>query len=108
MRLAISGLVVGLALGTLCLAQGTLDIAVLGTIDTLNPFLSTTGAERTAVGWIYETLAQVVPGGQEPFLAESWEVIPPQNQIIFHLRQGVKWHDPRCCKRKVACRLKLG
>ena len=93
MRLKLGGLAVGLVLGALALAQGTLDIAVLGTIDTLNPFLATTGAERTAVGWIYETLAQVVPGGQEAFLAESWEVIPPQNRIIFHLRQGVKWHD---------------
>jgi len=93
MRLKLGGLAVGLVLGAFALAQGTLDIAVLGTIDTLNPFLATTGAERTAVGWIYETLAQVVPGGQEPFLAESWEVIPPQNRIIFHLREGVKWHD---------------
>jgi len=93
MRLKLGALAVGLVLGAFALAQGTLDIAVLGTIDTLNPFLATTGAERTAVGWIYETLAQVVPGGQEPFLAESWEVIPPQNRIIFHLREGVKWHD---------------
>jgi len=89
----LSGLILALALGTVALSQGTLNIAVLGTVDTLNPFLATTGAERTVVGWIYEALAQVVPGGQEPFLAKSWEVIPPQNKIIFHLRQGVKWHD---------------
>jgi len=82
-----------LLLGLLGVSQGTLDIAVLGTIDTLNPFLATTGAERTAVGWIYETLAQVVPGGQEPFLAESWEVFPKESKIVFHLRRGVKWHD---------------
>ncbi len=90
------GLFAALAVGILALgslAQGTLDIAVLGTIDTLNPFLATTGAERTAVGWIYETLARVVPGGQEPFLAESWNVIPPKKQVIFRLRKGVKWHD---------------
>ena len=93
MRAKLVGVVCAVAWAALAFPQGTLDIAVLGTIDTLNPFLATTGAERTAVGWIYESLAQVIPGGQKPFLAESWEVIPPQKKIIFHLRQGVKWHD---------------
>ncbi len=93
MRAKFWGVVCVAVCGAIALSQGTLDIAVLGTIGTLNPFLATTGVERTAVGWVYETLAQVIPGGQKPFLAESWEVSPPQKKIVFHLRHGVKWHD---------------
>ncbi len=88
--------VVGLAVACgafLGLAQGTLDIGVLGTIDTLNPFLATTGAERTAVGWLYESLAVYREGTQQPWLAESWEVDPRGARVIFHIREGIKWHD---------------
>jgi len=89
---AICLLIMVVALGIEVFSQGTLNIALLGIVDTLNPFLATTGAERTVVGWIYETLARAVPGGQEPFLAESWEVRSPK-QIVFYLRKGIKWHD---------------
>jgi peptide/nickel transport system substrate-binding protein len=86
-------LLFGVVFSLVVSAQGTLNIAVLGVVDTLNPFLATTGAERIAVGMLYETLARTVPGGQEPFLAKSWEVVPPQKVVIFHLREGIKWHD---------------
>ena len=89
-------LIIGIGFGFLvvgALGQGTLNIALLGTIDTLNPFLATTGAERTAISWLYETLAVYVGGVLEPRLAENWETSPENKQVLFHIRKGVFWHD---------------
>lgn len=88
------GLLCGLVFGFSAFAQGILNIGLLGTVDTLNPFLATTSAERFSVSWIYETLTRIISGGgQEPFLAKSWEVLPAQNLVVFHLQEGIKWHD---------------
>lgn len=75
------------------MGKGNLDYAVLGSIDSLNPFLARTTAERTAIGMIYETLAVYEEGELVPRLAESWKEDPANLQIVFQIRQGVKWHD---------------
>ena len=46
------------------------------------------------MGMIYETLTRVTPKGEVlPWLASSWEVSEDGLEWIFHLREGVKFHD---------------
>ncbi|PRD45075.1 ABC transporter substrate-binding protein [Phyllobacterium phragmitis] len=43
---------------------------------------------------IFEGLTRIGPNGEtEPALASSWEISPDQKSYVFHLHQGVKFHD---------------
>src|SRR5215813_11944633 len=65
-----------------------------------DPQLTINGKTQNTVSFVYSTLVQyrvgadVTPGTftVEPHLAERWEQ-PDDTTYIFHLRQGVKWHN---------------
>ncbi|MBB2970976.1 ABC transporter substrate-binding protein [Mesorhizobium sp. RMAD-H1] len=43
---------------------------------------------------IFEGLTRIAPSGEvKPALAERWEISPDQKTYVFHLHQGVKFHD---------------
>src|SRR5438552_1325712 len=65
-----------------------------------DPHLTINGKTHTTLSFVHSTLvrhkvgAGVQPGtfSVEPHLAERWEA-PDDTTYIFHLRQGVKWHN---------------
>jgi len=72
---------------------GTLHIALLG-LDTADPHRH---AGSIAVQQVYaEALTSIADDGQvRPFLAESYEIFDDGKRYVFHLRQGVKFHNGR-------------
>ena len=75
---------------------GELKHAVVGTYDTLNPFIlkGTAPAQLRAV--LFESLLKRVP--DEPMslyglVAESLEVAPDRSWIIFNINPKAKWND---------------
>lgn len=59
----------------------------------LNPHTNALFASMQAWEYVYESLTQFdMDGNVVPALAESWENPDPLT-YIFHLRQGVTWHD---------------
>ncbi len=69
-----------------------LNVAVLGEVRTMNPFLVKSSAERIVVGYLYETLLIQREGNLTGRLAESWEVDMKDNSIVLKLAQR-KFHD---------------
>jgi peptide/nickel transport system substrate-binding protein len=72
---------------------GTLKIGIYSDPTTLDPHKSAAMADRHYYYQIFDTLVAV--DGQmnlKPGLAERWENPDPKT-YIFHLRQGVKFHD---------------
>lgn len=69
-----------------------LNVAVLGEIRSLNPFLVKSSAERIAVGYLYETLLAERAGQIVGALAEDFQVDFSTNSLILKLRNR-KFHD---------------
>src|SRR5687768_1424233 len=68
---------------------------VIGTFDSLNPFI-VKGVPAAGAGSIYETLLE--SSSDEPFteygaLAASIEVPEDRSWVIFNLRPEARWHD---------------
>jgi peptide/nickel transport system substrate-binding protein len=65
-----------------------------------DPQLTVNGKTQNTVSFVYSTLVRYkvgseIPSGTfivEPHLAEHWES-PDDTTYVFHLRQGVKWHN---------------
>src|SRR5262245_5082386 len=65
-----------------------------------DPQLTVNGKTQNTVSFVYSTLMRYkvgpeIPPGTfivEPHLAERWES-PDDTTYVFHLRQGVKWHN---------------
>jgi peptide/nickel transport system substrate-binding protein len=65
-----------------------------------DPHLTINGKTQTTLSFVYSTLVRykvgpdIAPGTflVEPHLAERWEALD-DTTYIFHLRQGVKWHN---------------
>ncbi|WP_445527987.1 ABC transporter substrate-binding protein [Streptomyces cyslabdanicus] len=69
-------------------------IALSGTINTLDPVLSTQIQNDTPSGMMYDTLIDYDAKSKvTPYLAESWKVSPDVRSLHFTLRQGVTFHD---------------
>ncbi|MBI4226769.1 MAG: peptide-binding protein [Candidatus Omnitrophica bacterium] len=72
----------------------TLVTGSIGDAHTLLPILASDASSGEICGLVYNGLVkydkqlQVVGD-----LAESWEILDEGLTIIFHLRQGVRWHD---------------
>lgn len=68
--------------------------ASIGDASYLNPILATDSASGDINGQVYNGLVKYDRDlrlvGE---LAESWEVLKDGREIIFHLREGVRWHD---------------
>lgn len=75
-------------------AQSTFTYAAQADAVGLSPVLTNDSVSSVANRHIYENLVRHSPatGQIEPWLAESWET-PDANTWIFHLRQGVTFHD---------------
>lgn len=60
-------------------------------INDMNPHLYT--GSMPAQGMVYESLVENTVDGIKPLLAESWDIAEDGKTYMFHLRQGVKFHD---------------
>lgn len=73
---------------------GTLTIALDTNPVSLDPALEADWNSRQAIGYMYDTLMNVGPGGKfQPVLATSWNVSSDGLTYTFHLRKGVKFQD---------------
>lgn len=73
---------------------GTLRIGRDQEPDTLDPQLTLLAVGEQTNNWIYEPLARIDnEGNVVPGLAERWEMADENKTIIFHLRDGVTFHD---------------
>ena len=92
---AISILVSGLLLGGV-LGWAAGDILVIGVhqdVTTLDPGNHRDRTTETVIRNMYDGLVtRTTDMVVVPQLAESWEVVSP-TEWVFHLREGVKWHD---------------
>jgi len=75
---------------------GELKLAIVGTYDTLNPFILKGTAPLGIRDIMFESLMKKSP--DEPFslyglVAESLEIAPDRSWIIFNLNPKAKWQD---------------
>jgi peptide/nickel transport system substrate-binding protein len=70
-----------------------LVVATLSDPKTFNYALSS--ESPNVFGYIYEGLVAEngLTGVIEPALAQQWEISPDKRQIVFTLREGLKWSD---------------
>lgn len=74
---------------------GTVRLAIIGTYDSLNPFILK-GVTAAGVGLIFEALTY--QSDDEPFteyglLAETIEIPEDRSWVAFNLRKEARWHD---------------
>ncbi|MGH3914125.1 MAG: ABC transporter substrate-binding protein, partial [Pseudonocardiaceae bacterium] len=71
---------------------GTLNVAISEEAGVLDPHVYT--GNFLLLDMIYEPLVTYgQDGALEPGLASSWEVSEDGRQVVFELRQGVRFHD---------------
>ena len=77
-------------------AGGTLVFAGARLSASLDPALTSDGESFRVLQQVYEPLVDLQPGSTNELvgvLAESWEGEPDSTEYVFHLRQGVTFHD---------------
>jgi peptide/nickel transport system substrate-binding protein len=77
-------------------AGGTLVFAGSRLASSLDPVLTSDGESFRVLQQAYETLVDLAPGSTNELvgaLAESWEGEPDGTEYVFHLREGVTFHD---------------
>src|SRR4029453_3013795 len=73
---------------------GTLQVAWESDVTGLDPHLSPGIQAYRAVGNLFNSLITIdTELNYVPDLAESWEILENGKVYLFHLRQGVKFHD---------------
>jgi peptide/nickel transport system substrate-binding protein len=75
---------------------GTLVFAGARLAASLDPALTSDGESFRVLQQIYEPLVDLAPGSTNELvgvLAESWEGEPGDTEYVFHLREGVTFHD---------------
>ncbi|MEO5826387.1 MAG: ABC transporter substrate-binding protein [Gemmatimonadales bacterium] len=73
---------------------GVLIAAIPGAPAHLNPAITTNGGVHAAADLLYDGLLGLDEQQRPvPALATRWEVLDGGAQYVFHLRQGVRWHD---------------
>lgn len=74
---------------------GDVRMAVVGTFDSLNPFILK-GVAAAGTTWLYTRLcekAQDEPLSEYGHLAHSMDLAPDRSSITFFLRPEARWHD---------------
>ncbi len=71
--------------------------AATGDAGKLDPHLTSQGADKGLLNWVFSALVRIKPGQVnpefiEPDLAESWTANPTNTEWTFKIRQGVKCH----------------
>ena len=77
-------------------AGGTLVFAGARLAASLDPALTSDGESFRILQQVYEPLVDLAPGSTSELvgvLAESWEGEPADTTYVFHLREGVTFHD---------------
>ena len=75
-------------------APSTLVAVTGGEPGQLNSAITTAGGVHIVAGSLYDGLVELDSAGRPmPGLAERWEVRDGGRTYVFHLRQGVVWHD---------------
>jgi peptide/nickel transport system substrate-binding protein len=77
-------------------AGGTLVFGSAGEIASLDPSQTSDGESFRVLQQIYEPLVDLAPGTADELvgvLAETWEGEATDTEYVFHLRQGVTFHD---------------
>lgn len=100
LKLAVLGLGLLSAAGS-ALAQdarpvygGTLNVSLPNDAKSLDPTYQINFTERQPLYLIYNNLVGLTPDfSYQPELAEKWELTDGGRKLVFHLRQGVKFHD---------------
>jgi len=75
---------------------GTLVFGGARLSSSLDPALTSDGESFRILQQVYEPLVDLAPGSTselEGVLAESWEGEPADTEYVFHLREGVTFHD---------------
>lgn len=73
---------------------GTLVVAIDSDPGGLNPAVTTSGGTHTASELLYNGLVDLGPDAEPvPDLAASWDIEEDGARYVFHLRDGVTWHD---------------
>lgn len=73
---------------------GTYTEGVVGSITTINPVLTESGANADAARLIFSGLTRYNRSGEiEGDLASTWQVSPDGLTYNFTLRPNIKWHD---------------
>lgn len=73
---------------------GTYTEGIIGSITTINPILSDSGANADAARLVFSGLTRYNRKAEiEGDLAESWTTSPDGRTYTFRLRPGVKWQD---------------
>ena len=77
-------------------AGGTLVFGGARLAASLDPALTSDGESFRILQQVYEPLVDLAPGSTNELvgiLAESWEGEPGDTEYVFHLREGVTFHD---------------
>lgn len=76
-------------------AKTELVVSMNGDVKSLDPMKNWQVASYHFYWTIYERLIYFNPetGEYEPELATSWDISEDGTEYVFHLREGVKWHD---------------
>jgi peptide/nickel transport system substrate-binding protein len=75
---------------------GTLVFAGARLASSLDPARTSDGESFRVLQQVYEPLVDLAPGTTDELvgvLAESWDGGPEDTEIVFHLREGVTFHD---------------
>lgn len=73
---------------------GTAVAGLDSDLSTLDPTMSNNATDRHVYHNVFDTLVRLgTDGSMQPGLAESWDVSEDGKEYVFHLRQGVKFHD---------------
>ena len=78
---------------------GKLIFSTIAGPKTLNPPIAQETSTTQVTGRMHEGLVDIDPvtSKEWPGLATHWEISEDKKEIIFHLRQGIKWSDGHCC-----------
>ena len=75
-------------------AGGTLRVAWEADLSGIDPHVSSGLQAYRVVGNLFNSLVSIDAAlNYVPDLAESWEILENSKVYVFHLRQGVKFHD---------------